>query len=224
MPAMRLYDPETMPTYVDFGGFYYSVHADLLDEMEASEFCHTYMAAHPEDEEFLEAFERGNILNLNYDPLPTDAANDYYEHCWNWNRQRAADAYAAALVAHVNAVFNLTLVFDRISWTRDNFQGPDLLVLRPLQQDNVEKLELWLNDEPERPALLDERITRATTPTSGFAPFYTYEQMMSDAGWRARLTLEMMFAYVISDDASCSSENWLEQFRCNQPVQGEFAV
>lgn len=223
MPAMRPYDPETMPTYVDFGGFYYSTHADLLDEMEASEFCHTYMAAHPEDEEFLEAFERGNILNLNSDPLPTDAANDYYQHHWNYDRRRAADAYAAELVAHVNAVFNLHLVFDRISWTRDNFQGPDLLVLRPLQQDNVEKLELWLNDEPERPALLGERITHATTPAPGYAPFYTYEQMMSDAGWRARLTLEMMFAYVISDDA-CPSEDWLEQFRCNQPVQGDFAI
>lgn len=222
MPAMCPYDPETMPTYVDFGGFYYSTHADLLDEMEASEFCPTYMAAHPEDEEFLEAFEHGNILNLNYDPLPTDAANDYYQHHWNYDRRRAADAYAAELVAHVNAVFNLHLVFDRISWTRDNFQGPDLLVLRPLQQDNVEKLELWLNDEPERPALLDERITHATTPTSGFAPFYTYEQMMSDAGWRARLTLEMMFDYVISDEAA-SSESWLDHFRCNQPVQGDFA-
>jgi hypothetical protein len=223
MPEMRPYDPETQPTYVDFGGFYYSTHADLLDEMETSEFCYAYMADHPEDVEFLEAFDRGNILNLNSDPLPTDAANDYYERYWNYDRRRAADAYAAELVAHVNAVFNLHLVFDRISWTRDNFQGPDLIVLRPLQQDNVENLELWLNDEPERPALLDERITHATTPTSGFAPFYTYEQMMSDAGWRARLTLEMMFAYVISDDA-CPSENWLEQFRCNQPVQGEFAV
>lgn len=223
MPEMRPYDPETQPTYVDFGGFCYSTHADLLDEMETSEFCYAYMADHPEDVEFLEAFDRGNILNLNSDPLPTDAANDYYERYWNYDRRRAAAAYAAALVAHVNAVFNLHLVFDRISWTRDNFQGPDLIVLRPLQQDNVENLELWLNDEPERPALLDERVTHATTPSSGFAPFYTYEQMMSDAGWRARLTLEMMFAYVISDDA-CSSENWLEQFRCNQPVQGEFAV
>lgn len=223
MPAMRPYDPETMPTYVDFGGFYHSVHADLLDEMEASELCYTYMAAHPEDKEFLESYEQGSILNLNYDPLPTDAANDYYERHWNYDRRKAADAYAAALVAHVNAVFNLTLSYDHISWTRDNFQGPDLIVLRPIQWDNVEKLELWLNDEPERPALLDERITHATTPSSGFAPFYTYEQMMSDAGWRARLTLEMMFAYVMSDEAG-ASENWLDHFRCNQPVQGEFAV
>lgn len=223
MPAMRPYDPETQPTYVDFGGFYYGEHADLLDEMETSEFCYTYMADHPEDVEFLEAFDRGNILNLNSDPLPTDAANDYYERHWTYDRRKAADAYAAALVAHVNAVFNLTLSYDHISWTRDNFQGPDLIVLRPIQQANVEKLELWLNDEPERPALLDERITHATTPSSGYAPFYTYEQMTSDAGWRARLTLEMMFAYVISDEAG-ASENWLEQFRCNQPVQGEFAI
>lgn len=223
MPEMRPYDPETQPTYVDFGGFYYSTHADLLDEMEASELCYTYMAAHPEDKEFLESYEQGSILNLNYDPLPTEAANDYYEHCWNWNQQRAADAYAAALVAHVNAVFNLTLSYDHISWTRDNFQEPDLIVLKPLTETNVDKIESWLLSEPERLTLLDERITHATTPTSGFAPFYTYEQMMSDAGWRARLTLEMMFAYVISDD-TCSSENWLEQFRCNQPVQGEFAV
>ena len=223
MPAMRPYDPEAMPTYVDFGGFYHSVHADLLDEMEASEFCYTYMAAYPEDKEFLESYDHGSILNLNYDPLPTDAANDYYERYWNYDLRKAADAYAAALVAHVNAIFNLHLVFDHISWTRDNFQGPDLIVLKPLTETNVDKIESWLLSEPERPALLDERITRATTPTSGFAPFYTYEQMMSDAGWRARLTLEMMFAYVISDDA-CSSENWLEQFRCNQPVQGDFAA
>ena len=223
MPAMRPYDPEAMPTYVDFGGFYHSVHADLLDEMEASEFCYTYMAAYPEDKEFLESYDHGSILNLNYDPLPTDAANDYYERYWNYDLRQAADAYAAAMVAHVNAIFNLHLVFDHISWTRDNFQGPDLIVLKPLTETNVDKIESWLLSEPERPALLDERITRATTPTSGFAPFYTYEQMMSDAGWRARLTLEMMFAYVISDDA-CSSENWLEQFRCNQPVQGDFAA
>jgi len=222
MPEMRPYDPETMPTYVDFGGgFYYSAHADLLDEMETAEFCYAYMADHPEDVEFSEAFDRGLITNLNSDPLP-DAANDYYQHHWNYDRRRAADAYAAELVAHVNAVFNLHLVFDHISWTRDNFQGPDLIVLKPLTEPNVDKIESWLLSEPERPALLDERITHATTPTSGFAPFYTYEQMMSDAGWRARLTLEMMFAYVISDDA-CPSENWLEQFRCNQPVQGDFA-
>lgn len=222
MPAMRPYDPETQPTYVDFGGFYYGEHADLLDEMETAEFCYAYMAGHPEDVEFSEAFDRGLITNLNSDPLP-DAANDYYQYRWTYDRRRAADAYAAELVAHVNAVFNLHLVFDHISWTRDNFQGPDLIVLKPLTETNVDKIESWLLSEPERPALLDERITRATTPTSGFAPFYTYEQMMSDAGWRARLTLEMMFAYVISDDA-CSSENWLEQSRCNQPVQGDFAA
>ena len=175
MPSLRPYDPETQPTYVDFGGFYYSTHADLLDEMEASELCYTYMAAHPEDKEFLESYEQGSILNLNSDPFPTDAANDYYQHHWNYDRRRAADAYAAELVAHVNAVFNLHLVFDRISWTRDNFQRPDLIVLKPLTEPNVDKIESWLLSDPNAlPCLTSEsrmrrlrhQATRRSTHTS----------------------------------------------------------
>ena len=113
---------------------------------------------------------------------------------------------------------------ESIDWTRDNFSRPDLAVLAPIGWENYAHVLNWLGDNPDEQEWLVERVQYMTTPRDGYAPYYSFDEVIADAYWIVRLLLERM-AYLCYDHDNYQSKwNWFEYLSMNGselPVNGE---
>lgn len=216
---MKPYDANQDKIYLDFGGFYETWHDRLLQDAEAAAFINAYREAYPDDKE---AEEWADHYGYGMDELYTapDRMIDVFEKKWKYDNHAAKRHYLTEMLDFVNKVYGLGLQFDDIDYTVDNFQRPDLAVLHPIGQDTFGKVMDWLHADADRVNALEATMRHATTPSDGYIPLYTYDELATDDGWRVRLALEMMVARCcpVNDDAARdlpTDENWFEYAWCN---------
>nr|DAI43032.1 MAG TPA: hypothetical protein [Caudoviricetes sp.] len=208
---LKTYDAEQDKQIVDFGGFYETWHAHLLDEIEIEEFVNAYCEAHPNDSEAVEWMECGGHYVDEFYTAPDNMLTTF-NHKWRYDYQASALHYLGEMIDFINSVYELNLQVDSISWTKDNFIAPDLLVLKPMGWVQHDRIMQWLYADDERMNALEEKLRDVTTPKSGYVPFYTYEQLGANDGIVARMALEMMIADCLADGAV---DNWYEYAQCN---------
>lgn len=221
----QAFDADTTALRVDFGGLYSTWHEAAVDEAELREFCYAYAERFPDDAEFQEAFYEHGI----FDPesLPDNAAQVFYDaDRWQYPWRDAATAYVRELFEFVSREYDFPqpLRVERIDWTRDNFSRPDLAVLAPIGWENYAHVLNWLGDNPDEQEWLVERVQYMTTPRDGYAPYYSFDEVIADAYWIVRLLLERMTYLCYDHDNYQSTWNWFEYFSMNGselPVNGE---
>jgi hypothetical protein len=221
----QAFDADSTELRVDFGGLYSTWHEAAVDEAELREFCYAYAERFPDDAEFQETFYEHGI----FDPesLPDSAAQVFYNSDrWQYPWRDAATAYVRELFEFVSREYDFPqpLRVESIDWTRDNFSRPDLAVLAPIGWENYAHVLNWLGDNPDEQEWLVEQVQYMTTPRDGYAPYYSFDEVIADAYWIVRLLLERM-AYLCYDHDNYQSKwNWFEYFSMNGselPVNGE---
>lgn len=221
--AAAKFDPTTETLLIDFGGLYETRHSYALECAELSAFQDAYISArHPKD---IDDWYAGTP-----DDLPDDMAEIYYDPAkWQYPNKDATLAYVRELFAFVSREFDFPqpLTVDYISWTRDNFSRPDLAVLAPIGEENYAHVLNWLGDNPDAQEWLVEQLQYMTTPRDGYAPYYSFDEVIAEAYWIVCFLLERMVELCCDHEEYESHWNWYEYFSMNGnelPVDGTLTL
>lgn len=202
----QAFDADSTELRVDFGGLYSTWHEAAVDDAEINAFRYAYMEAYPDDANAVDDL-------LTTDDLfgtPAEVFNDRWQYPW----YDAATAYVRELFEFVSREYDFPqpLRVESIDWTRDNFSRPDLAVLAPIGWENYAHVLNWLGDNPDEQEWLVEHVQYMTTPRDGYAPYYSFDEVIADAYWIVRLLLERMAYLCYDHDNYQSTWNWFEYF------------
>ena len=163
-----------MELNLSFGGFYYSVHSDIVDSLVESNF--------EEDEDTLTEDEYYDTID--YQKTYKDYCKYYVRYLFDY----ILDAHGIKLTITQNNV-------DMWSPREYNF-STDVIVLKDVSNSTVKSLTTLFNRYLED-SLFRNFILEKTTSRSGYTPFYTYEEVVDKKD--LEVSLEILLEFVANE-------------------------
>ena len=163
-----------MELNLSFGGFYHSVHSDIVDSLVESNF--------DEDDDILTEEEY-------YDTI--DYQKTYKDYCWYYVK------YLFDHILDAHGV-NLTLKSNNIDmWSPREYNFyTDVIVLKDVSNSTVKNLTTLFNRYLENSEFKDF-ILEKTTCRDGYIPFYNYEEVVDKK--ELNISLEVLLEFIANE-------------------------
>ena len=163
-----------MELNLGFGGFYYSIHSDIVDSLVESNF--------DEDDDTLTEEEY-------YDTI--DYQKTYKEYC---------KYYVTYLLDYILDVHGIKLTIKQNNidmWSPREYNfSTDVIVLKDVSNSTVKKMTTLFNRYLEDNEFRDF-ILEKTTSRSGYIPFYNYEEVVDKK--ELNISLEVLLEFVANE-------------------------
>ena len=163
-----------MELNLSFGGFYYSVHSDIVDSLVESNF--------DEDDDTLN--EEDYYDTVDYRKIHKEYCKYYVKYLFDY----ILDAHGIKLTLKQNNV-------DMWSPREYNF-STDVIVLKDVSSSTVKKMTYLFNRYLENSEFRDF-ILEKTTSRGGYIPFYNYEQVVDKK--ELEVSLEILLEFIANE-------------------------
>ena len=156
-----------------FGGFYYSIHSEIIDSIIESRI---------EDDEFIDKDEFYD--SINYQKTYLDYCKLYVKYFFDYIEE--------------NEGITLTIKSNNIElWSPREYNfSTDVIVLKEVSKSSIKKLTTLFNRYLED-SEFKELIREKTTMRDGYISFYTYEEIVAKE--RLAISLEFILEFLAID-------------------------